>query len=318
MPVHKSHSRLAEAGIGHDTRSWSWAAPSSGQAKEGEMSTRLILVVPTIFATCIVAVSLNMTSAVAVDECLAAPNATAPEGRHWYYRANKTTGNRCWYLAATGKKVRPAAAPVPVPARKPTAPPAQTGASVSVTPSDAAVGVTPPVAAPDDIVTIFSQTWPSAEKPGDTIGRAPTTTPTTVSSETKGAEVQMAPDEATPSVGPVVSAEPVRPVVSAESVRPVLSGESVRPVLSADEPARAQSSPAPSFQTDGRLPLIVGSLCLAGIVGLLGALAAVRLRQRRPVWTPGPAPWRSADSTPLGLRPGRDPDTGKTDLRRET
>src|SRR5262249_52572731 len=83
-------------------------------------------------------------------------------------------------------------------------------------------------------------------------------------------------------------------------------------------PARAQSSPAPSFQTDGSLPLIVGSLCLAGIVGLLGALAAVRLRQRRPVWTPGPAPWRSADSTPLGLRPGRDPDTGKTDLRRET
>src|SRR5262244_2274336 len=249
MPVHKSHSRLAEAGIGHDTRSWSWAAPSSRQVKEGEMSTRLILVVPTIFATCIVAVSLNMTSAVAVDECLAAPNATAPEGRHWYYRANRTTGNRCWYLAATGKKVRPAAAPVPVPvpARKPTAPPAQTGASVSVTPSDAAVGVTPPVAAPDDIVTIFSQTWPSAEKPGDTIGRAPTTTPTTVSSETKGAEVQMAPDEATPSVGPV---------------------------LSADEPARAQSSPAPSFQTDGRLPLIVGSLCLAGIVGLLGALAA--------------------------------------------
>jgi len=36
MPVHNSHSRLDEVGIGLDTRSWGWAAPSGGKVKEGE------------------------------------------------------------------------------------------------------------------------------------------------------------------------------------------------------------------------------------------------------------------------------------------
>ena len=306
------------------------------------MSTRLILVVPTVFAICVVAVSLKTTSAGAVDQCLAAPNATSPAGKHWYYRLNKTTGIRCWYLAEKAKKVRSETSPIPVPARKPAA-----DAAIGVTAPDAAVGVTPPVAAPNDIVTIFSQAWPNAEKAVGTIGRASTTAPTTVS-EPEGAELQKAPDETSPSVRPVVSAEatrpvvseeavrpvvsaePVRPVVAAEAVRPVVSAEAVGPVLSAepirptpsaDEPARAESSLAPSFQTDGTLPLIVGSLCLAGIVGLLGALVAVRRRQHRPVWNPGPAPWRSVDTTQLGPRPGREmlkPGTGSTDLRRET
>ena len=302
------------------------------------MSTRLILVVPTIFATFVVAVCLKTTSAGAVDQCLTAPNATAPAGRHWYYRANKTTGIRCWYLAEKAKKVRSETSPIPVPARGPAA-----DAAIGVTAPDAAVGVTPPVAAPNDIVTIFSQAWPNAEKPVGTIGRAPTTV-----SEPEGAELRKAPDETSPSVRPVVSAEatrpvvseeavrpvvsaePVRPVVAAEAVRPVVSAEAVgpvlsaepiRPALSADESARSESSLAPSFQTDGTLPLIVGSLCLAGIVGLIGALVAVRRRQQRPVWNPGPAPWRSVDTTQLGPRPGREmlkPGTGSTDLRRET
>ena len=314
------------------------------------MSTRLILVVPTVFAICVVAVSLKTTSADAVDQCLAAPNATSPAGKHWYYRLNKTTGIRCWYLAEKTKKVRSETSPIPVPTRKPAA-----DAAIGVTAPDAAVGVTPPVAAPNDIVTIFSQAWPNALKPVGTIGRAPTTGSTTVS-ESEGAELQTAPDETTPSVRPVVAAEAVRPVVPAEGVRtvvpaegvrpvvaaepvrpvvpaegvrpvvaaeavgPVLSAESVRPVvLSADEPARADSSLAPSFQNDHTLPLIVGSLCLAGIVGLLGALAGVRRRQHRPVWNPGPAPWRSVDTTTqLGPRPGRETLKPGTDLQRET
>src|SRR5262245_8227984 len=165
------------------------------------MSTRLILVVPTIFATFVVAVCLKTTSAGAVDQCLTAPNATAPAGRHWYYRANKTTGIRCWYLAEKAKKVRSETSPIPVPARGAAASPTGADAAISVTAPDVAVGVTAPVAAPNDIVTIFSQAWPNAEKPVGTIGRASTTAPTTVS-EPEGAELQKAPDETSPSVRP--------------------------------------------------------------------------------------------------------------------
>src|SRR5439155_9152181 len=47
---------------------------------------------------------LNFGSAKEVAEqapaagCLAAPNGQAPEGRHWVYRIDNATGQRCWHL----------------------------------------------------------------------------------------------------------------------------------------------------------------------------------------------------------------------------
>jgi hypothetical protein len=34
----------------------------------------------------------------AQDACLAAPNAPAPPGSHWYYRTDKPTQRKCWYV----------------------------------------------------------------------------------------------------------------------------------------------------------------------------------------------------------------------------
>src|SRR6516225_8195844 len=34
----------------------------------------------------------------AADECLAAPNAAAPAGSHWYYRLERPTQRKCWYI----------------------------------------------------------------------------------------------------------------------------------------------------------------------------------------------------------------------------
>ena len=33
-------------------------------------------------------------------DCLAAPNSSAPEGSHWYYRIEHATKLKCWYLHA--------------------------------------------------------------------------------------------------------------------------------------------------------------------------------------------------------------------------
>jgi hypothetical protein len=40
----------------------------------------------------------------APDTCLAAPDSTPPEGSHWYFRTDRTTQRKCWYLAAQGHK----------------------------------------------------------------------------------------------------------------------------------------------------------------------------------------------------------------------
>ena len=37
------------------------------------------------------------------DDCLAAPNAPSPQGRHWYYRLDWATQRKCWYLRALGR-----------------------------------------------------------------------------------------------------------------------------------------------------------------------------------------------------------------------
>ena len=38
------------------------------------------------------------------DDCLAAPNAPSPQGRHWYYRLDWATQRKCWYVRAPGRR----------------------------------------------------------------------------------------------------------------------------------------------------------------------------------------------------------------------
>jgi hypothetical protein len=58
----------------------------------------------------------NVANASAADECLAAPKGASPQGSHWYYRLDKSTGRKCWYLGPQGAKLQGAklksAAPV--------------------------------------------------------------------------------------------------------------------------------------------------------------------------------------------------------------
>jgi hypothetical protein len=43
-------------------------------------------------------------SAHAATDCVAAPNATAPQGSRWYYRRDPETKRRCWFIAAQGQR----------------------------------------------------------------------------------------------------------------------------------------------------------------------------------------------------------------------
>jgi len=47
-------------------------------------------------------VSLNPVDARAEANCLTAPGAQAPPGRHWFYRIDRPQQRKCWYLRAQG------------------------------------------------------------------------------------------------------------------------------------------------------------------------------------------------------------------------
>lgn len=40
----------------------------------------------------------------AADECLAAPKDSTPQGKHWYYRIERSSKRQCWYLGDEGRK----------------------------------------------------------------------------------------------------------------------------------------------------------------------------------------------------------------------
>jgi len=65
------------------------------------MSMRAVFCVPVIAAGMIgVALALGAGTALAAVECLTEPNRDPPEGSHWFYRVDRATDRRCWYLRA--------------------------------------------------------------------------------------------------------------------------------------------------------------------------------------------------------------------------
>jgi hypothetical protein len=69
-------------------------------AEYGMIPMRMALLVTGITLT------LAVESSQAADDCLAGPNAPAPQGNHWYYRVERATHRECWYLGAEGREVR--------------------------------------------------------------------------------------------------------------------------------------------------------------------------------------------------------------------
>jgi len=62
-----------------------------------------ILVV--LSATALVTAQATLNEAVA-SECNARPGLSGPRGTHWYYRVDRATNRRCWYLGSRGIEVR--------------------------------------------------------------------------------------------------------------------------------------------------------------------------------------------------------------------
>lgn len=54
--------------------------------------------VASTFHAALLALVLAPQGATAAPDCLAAPNRTPDEGQHWYYRTDRGSNQKCWYL----------------------------------------------------------------------------------------------------------------------------------------------------------------------------------------------------------------------------
>jgi hypothetical protein len=84
---------------------------SHAPATELRMSMRAVCCIPVVTAGMIGAtLALGADTALAAVECLTDPNRTPPEGSHWFYRIDRPTDRRCWYLRPWSAGASPAPA----------------------------------------------------------------------------------------------------------------------------------------------------------------------------------------------------------------
>jgi hypothetical protein len=79
-----------------------------------------VLVIVAILGVAVAVTARSSRAERAADDCLSKPNAPPPQGGHWYYRLERATNRRCWYLGPQGEKVSQAASPKQRPSARPT------------------------------------------------------------------------------------------------------------------------------------------------------------------------------------------------------
>lgn len=253
-------------------------------------------------------------AAPAAAECLSAPKNAAPAGAHWYYRTDRSTKRKCWYLADAGAKAKKAAppaqdtsdaaeqdAPPPTqitPAPKPDVAKKPIQKSVANARAELTHGT-------DDDPALAETTWPPLTSADQSA----------LQNDNQAAAVQPAPEPAQPQNGALASrwpdsvavasandqaaaaqeSAPPAPALPAASPAPA-SANSAKPVAAAapaaPEQPHAPAEAAETFSIRILLSVLVGILALAAIIGpMIFNYVRPRLRkddrapgQMRPIW----------------------------------
>lgn len=244
------------------------------------------------------------STANAAPDCLASPKDAAPQGQHWFYRLDRTTKRKCWYLRAAGEKESariaqapsavsdPSTADAPAPQQNP----AQDARAEFPTPRGTAAAKTANVPMQAAAAAPVQQ---SADQAADGNAQQP-------------AGAAPWPDVSTASAPP---ASPPAPTVAAAAAQPsAKASKSSSPAALAAADNSTTEKPTGSLQM--LLLVIGGALALAGILASLiyrfaGARARLRSADRHAHWDDwqaqnkdgSRAPWR--DSPPAAAQPPR-------------
>lgn len=241
----------------------------------------------------------------AADECLSGPKASTPAGGHWYYRIEKGTKRKCWYLADEGGKTNKAASTTVSDSTEPDPPPAKS----KVTKPSVANARAELTATSDDQQALAETTWPPMPD-RSAAATAPDNQPTR---DTAAASTPATPNaqgwnmaSRWPEPAAVNSTDPqTKPVqMASNDAAPPATAPAPAPVAApppvAAAPAPVAEHPALAAQSDDDVLspfriLLIGltiALALTAVLGsvLFKALAnrrreKQRLRgDRRPIW----------------------------------
>ena len=201
----------------------------------------------------VVAAPANTTPA---DNCLAAPNTAAPPGHHWYYRTDRATQRKCWYVRAPGQPAQQAAAPP----RKSTAKSMESTSAPSG-PLPAAEAAPTPVNSAD-----AGRLPPQIEVPASAppTSAAPNDTAPSIQLAAMAASAGAEPSEPTPNVAPASSATMQDTAPSSIPAAALLDSKTAE--TSAGPSASAPSEPpAMGAATDKSVPQIAHEEIAASI-----------------------------------------------------
>ena len=91
----------------------------------GKGRMRVSLLLPAFFTSLFAAVPLIISAPVAAqpaDVCITAPSFQPPEGNRWYYRVDRASNRKCWYIASQSLKLQPVGSVKTLPPAKPISP----------------------------------------------------------------------------------------------------------------------------------------------------------------------------------------------------
>jgi hypothetical protein len=199
------------------------------------------MIASAIVAGCVSLISMSMSAtaepaaeSTADNECLATPRAATPAGAHWYYRVEKGTKRKCWYLA-DAKVTKPAAA-----AETTTAPVAEQDAppppnkpmrnSVANARAELTTG------APDEDQALSESTWPPLTPADQAAARE----------DNQAAAIQPAPESANAQGWNIASRWPEPKTTESAGEQPAADPALPAPALTPDRLAAAAATPAPA------------------------------------------------------------------------
>lgn len=279
------------------------------------MSNRTAMIALAIVAGCVSLFSISATAEPAAEstanECLAAPKAATPAGAHWYYRIEKGTKRKCWYLADAGAKVAksattsPAAAPTTAasPVAEQDAPPPPNKPmrnSVANARAELTTGT------PDEDQSLAETTWPpltpadqaAAREDNQAAAIQPASEPGNaqqgwnIASRWPEPKTVASADEQ-PAASAPEPAQPTPALTPDRLVAAATPAPAAAPVTAVQPSAATAADPTDSEGISIRvlLSVLVGVLALAAIVGPM-IFKYIRPRrkdertyaQRRPIW----------------------------------
>jgi hypothetical protein len=252
---------------------------------ETTMARRATTFFLAIFASVIMSSMTMSYGAPAADTCRSAPKDNSPEGSHWYYRTDRNTNRKCWYLREESDKV-----------------------SQSEKQSDAAKPKSKPVATRSLANALAETPMPHLAADGDT-GAANTPADSTEQSAGPAADSAQETIVATRWPYPANSTAPVaeqQAAVSPQPAAPDSVTEAPNPQQAPSARAAAHLSEKPTGSIPTLLLVILGALALAGLTGSIVVIHGGRRHphaknapgggRRRVNWElaserGGPAPW---------------------------